>query len=141
MSTGPDLPTQAHPETSSDEPLDLPVEAPAAVSTDKSPDRSTEAPTRGPTEAPTQVPTDEISAPSTEIHPSPPADHTTPTPSTTLPLILTVEETAALLRINRKTVYDLVRRDQLPGARKLGRALRFHRDALLRWMRAEPPHR
>lgn len=97
------------------------------------PDQPTEAhletPDR-PVEASIAIPTDKIP----DHPPDPP---TTPAPS--LPLILTVEETAALLRINRKTLYDLVRRNQLPGARKLGRALRFHRDALLRWMRAEPP--
>jgi len=57
-----------------------------------------------------------------------------------LPAILTVDEVAAFLRINRKTIYDLVRRNEIPGARKLGRCLRFGRDALLRWMGAEPPH-
>jgi excisionase family DNA binding protein len=76
-----------------------------------------------------------------------PTDHSDPNPTTeispapdrSLPLILTVQEAASLLRLNRKTIYDLVRRNQLPGARRLGRALRFDRDSLLRWMRAEPP--
>lgn len=73
--------------------------------------------------------------PTPEISPTPAHSPAT----TTLPLILTVREAATLLRLNRKTIYDLVRRNQLPGARRLGRALRFDRDSLLRWMRAEPP--
>jgi excisionase family DNA binding protein len=54
----------------------------------------------------------------------------------TLPALLTASEVAALLRINLKTVYDLNARGLLPGARRLGRrALRWHRDTVLEWLR------
>lgn len=82
-----------------------------------------------PDEVATVAPAEAISA---DAIPTSPPDH--------LPAILTVDEVAAFLRINRKTIYDLVRRNEIPGARKLGRCLRFGRDALLRWMGAEPPH-
>lgn len=52
----------------------------------------------------------------------------------TLPVLLTVDETAALLRVSTKAVYDMVRRKQLPGARKIGGTVRIHRDTLLRFI-------
>jgi excisionase family DNA binding protein len=46
--------------------------------------------------------------------------------------ILTVDEAAALLRVNRKTLYEAIRLEQLPGAViRLGRAIRVRRSALL----------
>lgn len=46
--------------------------------------------------------------------------------------ILTVDEAAALLRVNRKTLYEAIRLDQLPGAViRLGRSIRLRREALL----------
>jgi excisionase family DNA binding protein len=51
------------------------------------------------------------------------------------PSVLTVDEVAGLLRVNRKTVYELIGRGEIPGARRLGRALRFSRDAVLDWLR------
>ena len=51
-----------------------------------------------------------------------------------VPVVLTVDEVAALLRVNRKTIYDLVQRRELPGARKVGRCIRFHRDTVLHWL-------
>jgi len=46
-----------------------------------------------------------------------------------LPPILTVEEVAAYLRVDRKKVYDLIKSDQIRSL-KLGRALRVPRSAL-----------
>ena len=46
---------------------------------------------------------------------------------------LTVDEAAAYLRCNRKTVYDAVSRGTLPGVVRLGRVIRIHRTALLGW--------
>ena len=58
-----------------------------------------------------------------------------------LPEVLKVGEVAALLRVDRKTVYSLVRRRRLPGVRKLGRCLRFSRRALVDWLTdAESSH-
>jgi excisionase family DNA binding protein len=51
------------------------------------------------------------------------------------PSVLTVDEVAMLLRVNRKTVYELVTRGEIPGAQRLGRALRFSRDAVMEWLR------
>jgi excisionase family DNA binding protein len=48
-----------------------------------------------------------------------------------LPIVLTAVEVAALLRINRKTLYEAVSRGEVAGAFKVGRALRFNRDTLL----------
>jgi excisionase family DNA binding protein len=46
--------------------------------------------------------------------------------------IITVDEAANLLRVNRKTLYEAIRLDQLPGAViRLGRAIRLRRAALL----------
>lgn len=48
--------------------------------------------------------------------------------------ILTVDELALLLRLDRKTVYSMVRRGEIPGVRRFGRAVRVHRDTVLRWL-------
>lgn len=71
-----------------------------------------------------------------------PEPKTTPTPPKVaitahpapLPSILKAEEVAALLRINRKTLYEAVQRDEIPGAFRVGRCLRFHTDAVLGWL-------
>lgn len=57
-----------------------------------------------------------------------------PTAADALPLVLTVEEVAALLRVERRHIYGLVARKTLPGAFYLGRALRFNRDTVLGWL-------
>lgn len=54
----------------------------------------------------------------------------------TPPEVLTVEETATLLRTNRKTVYELIQRGDLPGVRRVGRAVRVHRETVLTWLAA-----
>jgi len=55
----------------------------------------------------------------------------------TLPPILTVDELAQLLRINRKTTYDALARGEIPGVRRIGRTYRIHRDAVLQWLRGQ----
>lgn len=47
-----------------------------------------------------------------------------------LPLFLTVEETAALLRKGRTSLYAAIERGQIPSVR-VGRTLRVPREALL----------
>jgi excisionase family DNA binding protein len=47
-------------------------------------------------------------------------------------LLLTVDETAALLRTTRKAIYALIERDQLAGVRRLGRRILIDREELLR---------
>jgi len=49
-----------------------------------------------------------------------------------LPVLLTVEQTAALLRLNRKTVYSMVQRGEISGAKRCGRSILVHRGALMR---------
>ena len=48
--------------------------------------------------------------------------------------VLTVDEAARLLRVNRKTLYDAVREGRVPGVIRLGRSIRIGRTALLGWL-------
>lgn len=48
--------------------------------------------------------------------------------------VLTVDEAAKLLRLNRKTVYSMVDKKQLPGARRFRGAIRIHKPTLVSWM-------
>lgn len=58
-------------------------------------------------------------------------------PPVVLPEILTADDLALLLRVDRKTIYEAARLGQLPGMRKIGRrVLRFSRDAVLEWLRS-----
>ena len=69
---------------------------------------------------------------------------TGPTTRNELPLLLTADEAAALLRTTRKAVYAMAERAALPGAVRIGRRLLVHRDDLLRWLderRAPSPGR
>lgn len=52
------------------------------------------------------------------------------------PSVLTADEVAELLRVNRKTVYEAFHRGQLPGHR-IGNRIRFHRDEVLSLLRQE----
>ena len=52
-----------------------------------------------------------------------------------LPEILTVDEAAKLLRLNRKTLYEVIRLQQPAWAIRFGRTIRVSRDALLRAFR------
>jgi excisionase family DNA binding protein len=54
-------------------------------------------------------------------------------PGATAPEFLTVDEAAALMRVNRKTLYESIRLGQVPGVIRIGKALRIRRDALLEW--------
>lgn len=47
--------------------------------------------------------------------------------------IMTVDEVADFLRLNRKTIYESVRLNEIPHVR-VGRAIRFGRAALLQWV-------
>ena len=52
-----------------------------------------------------------------------------------LPEILTVDEAAKLLRLNRKTLYEAIRLQQPAWAIRFGRTIRVSRDAFLRAFR------
>lgn len=58
----------------------------------------------------------------------------TQTPPSSLPEIVTVETLAAFLGVNRKTIYSAIDRGELPGARRVGRAIRIYRNAVLAWL-------
>ena len=47
--------------------------------------------------------------------------------------VLDVDDVAALLRIGRNTIYELVGRNEIPH-RRLGKQIRFSRAALMSWL-------
>lgn len=51
-----------------------------------------------------------------------------------LPEVLTADEVATLLRVNRKTVYAAFKAGEIPGGRRIGGTIRFHRSAVLNWL-------
>lgn len=74
-------------------------------------------------------------APSTEaIQHETVSDNTTTTIHEHLAEVLTADEVASLLRVNRKTVYAAFKAGEIPGGRRIGGTIRFHRDAVLNWL-------
>ena len=59
-----------------------------------------------------------------------------PAVSEELAAVLTIDEVAELLRVDRKTVYSMAKRGRQPGCRRVGRCIRVSRDAVLSWLRA-----
>ncbi len=57
----------------------------------------------------------------------------TTTPGGT-PEVMTVDEVAALVRVDRNTVYGCIRRGELAVCR-CGRIIRIHHDAVVEWLR------
>ena len=51
-----------------------------------------------------------------------------------LPALMRVEELAAVLRVNPKTLYALIRRGEIPGVVRVGRVIRMNRDVVVRWL-------
>ena len=49
--------------------------------------------------------------------------------------LLTLEEVAAYLRLNRFTVYRMAERGELPGA-KIARRWRFRESSICKWLRS-----
>jgi len=52
----------------------------------------------------------------------------------TLPLLLTVEDAAELLRTTSRAIYAMVERRQLPGIVRIGRRVLFRSADLLDWL-------
>ncbi|MBK7583782.1 MAG: helix-turn-helix domain-containing protein [Myxococcales bacterium] len=48
--------------------------------------------------------------------------------------VLTVEELAGLLRVERKTAYSAINAGEIPGVRRIRGAIRVHRDTVLAWL-------
>ena len=55
-------------------------------------------------------------------------------PRHTLPILLTVDETATLLRTTRRAIYAMIERRQLPGVIRIRRRVLFRADDLLHWL-------
>jgi excisionase family DNA binding protein len=51
-----------------------------------------------------------------------------------LPLLLTADEAAVLLRTTRKAIYIMAGRRKLPGVTHIGRRVLIRRDDLLHWL-------
>lgn len=50
--------------------------------------------------------------------------------------LLTVDEAASFLRVNRKTLYEAIQHNEVPGVVRLGRVIRIGRSALFAWVRS-----
>lgn len=48
--------------------------------------------------------------------------------------VLTVDELAAFLRVERKTAYAAIARGEIPGVRRIGARLRVSRSAVVGWL-------
>jgi excisionase family DNA binding protein len=51
-----------------------------------------------------------------------------------LPMLLTVEETARLLRTSRKGAYAMIERGFVPGVTRIGRRVLVRSDELVHWL-------
>jgi excisionase family DNA binding protein len=65
-----------------------------------------------------------------------PSDNRGPSGATrdTLPVLLTVDEAAALLRTTRRGIYAMIERRQLPGVTRIRRRVLVRADDLLHWL-------
>lgn len=51
--------------------------------------------------------------------------------------LMTVDQLAARLGINRKTAYDKVKTGEIPGVKRLGRIFRVHRPTIEQWLASD----
>ncbi len=57
--------------------------------------------------------------------------------------IISVDQLAVYLKLNRKTVYDMVTSGELPGARRCRGTIRIHKPTVIAWLEQGelPKHR
>ena len=53
--------------------------------------------------------------------------------------IISVVEAASWLGVNRNTLYDAIKKGQVPGVRRIGRVIRICRATVLEWFRGQGP--
>lgn len=53
-----------------------------------------------------------------------------------LPDIMNVDQCAAFLQVNRKTVYEMVKLGELPGAQNCRGVIRIRKKSMLAWLDA-----
>ena len=51
-----------------------------------------------------------------------------------MPLLLTVDDAAELLRTTKRAIYAIIERRQLPGIVRIGRRVLLRADDLLHWL-------
>jgi excisionase family DNA binding protein len=71
----------------------------------------------------------------TDYTPPPRKGSTTATAPPAQGDVLTVDEAAAFLRVNRKTLYAAIQKGEVPGVVRIGKTIRLSRAALLDWFR------
>jgi len=79
-------------------------------------------------------------SPKTDLHDTE-ASRSTCEGMTALPTFATIDEVADLLRLERKAVYRLAQRGELPGCRRLGRTFRVHVPSVVKWFEVTGQHR
>ena len=60
--------------------------------------------------------------------------HLQPLGAAALPVLLTVDEAADLLRTTRRAIYAMIARQQLPGVVRIRRRVLVRADDLLHWL-------
>ena len=59
---------------------------------------------------------------------------TSPRPGTSREEVMTIDEVAELLRVHPTTLYRMVKKNEVPGAFKMGSNWRFFRPRVLDWI-------
>lgn len=61
-------------------------------------------------------------------------EHSTLSAAQSVPVLLTPDDVADVLRTTRRAVYAMIERRQLPGVVRIGRRVLVRADELLRWL-------
>jgi excisionase family DNA binding protein len=68
------------------------------------------------------------------IHTSRESDDESRHRTQSMPVLLTVDDAAELLRTTKRAIYAMIERRQLPGIIRIGRRVLFRADELLHWL-------